>query len=85
MPVVALGAVLGHVLNSDVQQRYLETTRSGATIIAQVGIQPLLNAQQVAGGLSPAEIAQMDDKLQGAAVSQEVDRIKVWNRDGRIS
>jgi signal transduction histidine kinase len=84
VPVVALGAVLAHVLNSDVQQRYLETTRSSATLIAQVGIQPLLNAQQVAAGLSPAEITQIDDKLQGAAVSQEVDRIKVWNRDGRI-
>lgn len=84
MPVVALGAVLAHVLNSDVQQRYLETARSSATLITQVGIQPLLNAQQVAGGLSPAEIAQTDDKLQGAAVSQEVQRIKVWNRDGRI-
>lgn len=84
VPVVALGAVLAHVLNSDVQQRYLETARSSATLITQVGIQPLLNAQQVAGGLSPAEITQIDDKLQGAAVSQEVERIKVWNRDGRI-
>ena len=84
VPVVGLGAVLAHVLNSDVQQRYLETTRSSATLITQVGIQPLLNAQQVAGGLSPAEVGQIDNKLQGAAVSQEVDRIKVWNRDGRI-
>src|SRR3984893_7307782 len=84
VPVVALGAVLAHVLNADVQQRYLETSQSSATLIAQVGIQPLLNAQQVALGLSPSEISLTDDKLQGAAVSQEVQRIKVWNRNGTI-
>ncbi len=84
MPVVALGAVLAHELNVDVQQRYLETARSSASLITQVGIQPLLNSQQLAGGLSPAEIAQIDDKLQGAAVSDEVRRIKVWNRAGTV-
>jgi signal transduction histidine kinase len=84
VPVVALGAVLAHELNGDVQQRYIETSRSSAALIAQVGIQPLLNAQQVAGGLSPADIAQTDDRLQGAAVSQELRRIKVWNRGGTI-
>ena len=84
VPVVALGAVLAHVLNADVQQRYLDTARSSATLITQVGVQPLLNAQQVSGGLSPAEIAQINDKLQGAALSDEVRRIKVWNRGGTI-
>jgi len=84
VPVVALGVVLAHVLNADVQQRYLETARSSATLIAQVGIQPLLNEQQVATGLSSSEIAQVNDKLQGAELSNEVDRIKVWNRAGTI-
>ena len=84
VPVVALGAVLGHELNADVQQRSLETARSSATLIAQVGIQPLLNAQQIAFGLSPAEIAQIDTKLQGASVSQQVRRIKVWSRAGTV-
>lgn len=68
----------------DVQQRYLDTARSSATLITHVGIQPLLNAQEVAGGLTPAEIAQVDAQLQGASVSDEVRRIKVWNRDGLI-
>src|SRR4030088_103667 len=84
LPVVALGAVLAHVLNADVQQRYLDTSRTSATLITQVGIQPLLNSQQLTSGLSPAEVAQIDDKLQGAAVSDEVRRIKVWNRSGTI-
>src|SRR6184192_4558055 len=66
VPVVALGAVLAHELNADVQRRYLDTARSSATLITQVGIQPLLNAQQVTDGFSPADIATMDEKLQGA-------------------
>lgn len=85
VPVVVLGAVLAHVLNADVQQRYLETSRSSATLIAQVGIQPLLTAQLVAAGASPSDIAQIDAKLQGAAVADEVQRIKVWNRAGTIA
>jgi signal transduction histidine kinase len=85
VPVVVLGAVLAHVLNADVQQRYLETSRSSATLIAQVGIQPLLTAELVAGGASPTDIAQIDAQLQGAAVSNEVQRIKVWNRAGTIA
>jgi signal transduction histidine kinase len=84
VPVIALGAVLGHLLNTDVQQRYLESSRSSASLITQIGIQPLLNAQEMLNGLSPAEVAQVDEKLRGAAVSQQVQRIKVWNRSGTI-
>ena len=84
VPVVALGAVLGRELNVDVQQRYIETARSSATLIAQVGIQPLLTAQEVASGLSPAQTDQIAARLHGAGVSQEVTRIKVWNPDGTI-
>jgi signal transduction histidine kinase len=84
VPVVSLGAVLAHALNSDVQQRYLDTSRSSATLLTQVGVQPLLNAQQVADGLTPADVVTIDQKLQGAAVSEEVRRLKVWNRAGLI-
>lgn len=84
VPVVALGAVLAHLLNTDVQQRYLESSRISATLLTQVGVQPLLNSQQVANGLTPAEVAIIDQKLQGAALSDEVTRLKVWNRAGVI-
>lgn len=84
VPVVALGAVLARSINADVQQRYVESTQSSATLIAQVGIQPLLDAQQMTGGLSADDVSQIDGKLQGASVSSQVDRIKVWNRSGTI-
>jgi len=77
--------VLARELNIDVQQRYLDTAKSSAILITQVGIQPLLTSDQIAaGGLNPTEVAQMDSKLEGAAVSNEVRRIKVWNRAGTI-
>ncbi|HEY1419207.1 MAG TPA: HAMP domain-containing sensor histidine kinase [Candidatus Dormibacteraeota bacterium] len=84
VPVVALGAVLAHELNVDVQQRYLESARTSATLIAQVGIQPLLTQQMIFGGMTPTDVQQVDQQLQGVAVSKEVDRIKVWNRSGTI-
>ncbi len=82
--MVALGAVLAHVLNADVQQRYIETSRSSAALLTQVGIQPLLNSQELTDGLTPDQIAQIDQRLQGAAVGDEVRRIKVWNRAGTV-
>ncbi|HKV89268.1 MAG TPA: HAMP domain-containing sensor histidine kinase [Candidatus Dormibacteraeota bacterium] len=84
VPVVALGAVLAHELNVDVQQRYLDSARTSATLIAQVGIQPLLSPQMISGGMTPAEIQQVNQQLQGAAVSSDVERIKLWNRSGKI-
>lgn len=84
VPVLALGIVLGRALNSDVQQRYIDTAQSGATLLTQVGIQPLLTAQQMALGLTSDEVTAVDLKLQGAALSDEVRRLKVWNRSGTI-
>jgi signal transduction histidine kinase len=85
VPVLVLGALLARALNSDVQQRFLESSRSSAAILAQVGIQPLFTKDEVAGGgLGPDRVSQMDAKLQGAAVSTDVDRVKVWNRQGTI-
>jgi signal transduction histidine kinase len=84
LPVVALGFVLGRALNSDVQQRYIDSAETSAALITQVGIQPLISAQQVASGLTGDEVSTLDLKLQGASVSQQVRRLKVWNRAGTI-
>jgi signal transduction histidine kinase len=84
LPVLVLGIVLARALNSDVQQRFLDTSRASATILAQVGIQPLFTENDITGGLSPSGVSQIDAKLQGAAVSTEVERIKVWSRQGMI-
>jgi signal transduction histidine kinase len=84
VPVLALGAVLAHELNVDVQQRYLDTARTSASLIARVGIQPLLDEQMISNGMSASDIQTVDLRLQGAAVSDDVRRIKVWNRAGTV-
>jgi signal transduction histidine kinase len=84
VPVVALGAVLAHELNADVQQRYLETAQSSAALVARVGIQPLLDSQELAIGMTADQIIQVNQRLQGAAVSREIARIKVWNPAGTV-
>ena len=84
VPVVVLGAVLARELNADIQQRYIETSRSSATLITQVGIQPLLDKQQVAGGLTADQVGLLDARLQGASLSTQVRRLKVWNNGGLI-
>lgn len=84
MPIVALGGVLAHELNVDVQQRYLDQERSSAALITQIGIQPLLTDQQMSAGMTAADVAGMDQRLQGAALGSEIVRIKVWNRGGKI-
>src|SRR5260370_38506147 len=78
VPLIALGAVLAHELNVDLQQRYLETARTSATLITQVGIQPLLTAQQVEDGVSFTHVATIDDKLQAAPASTDLSRTKAW-------
>ena len=82
--MVVLGFVLGYELNADVQQRYLKSAQTSATLIAQVGVQPLLDFQQVNGGLTTFDVANIDEKMQGATGSGTVRRIKVWNRSGTI-
>src|SRR5207244_12785985 len=82
VPALALGAIIAHDLNVDLQQRYLDTAQSSATLITQVAVRPLLNPRELSEGLTAVQIADVDDKLQGAAVHQDVRRIKDWNRSG---
>ena len=84
VPVVALGAVLAAELNADVQRRYLDSARQSASLIVQVGVQPLLNPQQLVNGVSAADVADIDAKLQGASVGDQVRRLKIWNRHGTV-
>jgi len=84
VPVVALGVVIAQELNADIQARYLATGRTSATLIAQAGVQPLLTEQDLAGGLTSAQVDQINQRLQGASLSDEVRRIKVWNRVGEV-
>jgi signal transduction histidine kinase len=84
VPVIALGALLARQLNIDVQERYLDSSRTSATLIATVGVQPLVTSPELRSGFTDAEITAIDQRLQGAALSKEVRRLKIWNRQGTV-
>jgi signal transduction histidine kinase len=84
VPVIGLGVLLAYELSVDVQQRYIDSTRSTATLITTVGIQPLLTPSQLASGLTSDQVVQIDQKLHGAAASENVVRLKIWNSAGTI-
>lgn len=84
VPVVALGVVIAQELNSGIQQRYLASSRTSATLIVQAGVQPLLTQQELTNGLTLDQVGQINDRLAGAALSDEERRLKVWNRAGTV-
>jgi diguanylate cyclase (GGDEF)-like protein len=79
LPMVALGLILGRVLQTQLVGRTLSGATRSARIIARVGMQPELNAQNLAAGLSKREIATLDRIVSEPAVGEELARIKVWN------
>lgn len=84
LPVVALGVVIGQQLNASIQQRSLASARTSATLIVQAGVQPLLTPQELTDGLTVDQIGQINDRLAGAALSDQERRLKVWNRAGTV-
>ncbi len=84
LPMVALGVILANVLQTQVVDRALSDATRSARIIARVGVQPKLNPQNLATGLSPSEIASLDHELGAPAIGQDLARIKVWNANDTV-
>ncbi|MDQ6919699.1 MAG: hypothetical protein M3Z98_10115, partial [Candidatus Dormibacteraeota bacterium] len=84
IPVVALGIGLGNVINSGVEQQNLEEVKTNLSVVAQVGIQPLLIPSDLTDGLSNARLDQFDSRLQGVAFGKVIARLKIWNRLGVV-
>jgi two-component system, cell cycle sensor histidine kinase PleC len=91
VPVIALGVGLGDVINSGVQQQNLAEANRNAVVLAQAGIQPLLEpsdltvgASNLTSGLANSRLDQLDNSLRGVAFGKVVARLKIWNRQGVV-
>ncbi len=84
LPMVALGVILGRVLQSQVVDRALQDATRSARIIARVGVQPRLDPQNLGRGLSAADVAALDRVLGDPQVGRDLARIKVWNTGHQI-
>jgi diguanylate cyclase (GGDEF)-like protein len=80
LPMLALGLILARVLQSQVVDRTLADATRSARIIALLGVQPKLTPQNLAHGLSPADVSALDHQLSAPAVGEDLARIKVWNQ-----
>ena len=78
-----LGVVLARSIESGIKHRNLESARNSAVLVSRLGVQSRLTPGQLARGLSPAEIIDLDRALR-SGFGREVSRIKIWNADRRI-
>ena len=84
LPIVALGLVLGHYLQGQIESRALGNARQIAVISSRLGIQPLLSPNDLDRGLTPAKLASFDDALGKGLAGSDIARVKIWNRTGKI-
>ena len=84
LPTVALGLILAWVLQSQIVDRTLADATRSARIIARLGVQPTLTPQNLRNGLGASEISELDGRLNGPSVGQDLARIKVWNAAHQI-
>ena len=82
--VVLLGIALSQVLSSLIERRALESAKQAAILSVAVGIQPLLQGEDLSGPLSGDATAKLDRALRGSLRGTEVARIKVWNADSHL-
>lgn len=84
LPMVLFGFVLARVLQAQIVSRTLEDATESARIVAHIGIQPHLSAQDLRSGLTPAGIRALDQQLSARSVTQDLARIKIWNSHYRV-
>ncbi len=79
LPMVVLGFILARVLQAQIVSGALDNATESARIIAHLGIEPHLSAQDLRTGLKPAGVRALDRQLSGRSVTQDLARIKIWN------
>jgi diguanylate cyclase (GGDEF)-like protein len=84
LPMFVLGFVLARVLQAQIVSRTLADASESARIIAHLGIEPHLSAQDLRTGLSPAGIRALDQQLSARSVTQDLARIKIWNSKYKV-
>jgi diguanylate cyclase (GGDEF)-like protein len=84
VPVVALGVILAHVLQTQITARTLADAGQSARLLARVGIQPALSPKEMRDGLSPAGIRALDEQLRTPSVAHNLARIKIWNAQNKV-
>jgi signal transduction histidine kinase len=84
LPVIGLGVALGFEVNAEIHQHDVVAAANSADLMTRVGVQPLLSRADMAGGLSPDRITEVDQSLAREEIGKSATRIKVWNVHGMV-
>ena len=85
IPIVVLGLVLGYYIQQQIKDRALANARQVAVLSSELGIQPLLSPSDLKNGLTPERFRSLDRALGTNVMGDQVARVKIWNRDGRVA
>lgn len=84
VPIVCLGLVLGYSLRRQIERNAHEKARDVAVLTSHVGLEPLLTRANLERSLTPEHRGKLDEALSNPAVRQQLVRVKIWNRAGRV-
>ena len=85
LPILALGLILSHILESFVRERAILTARQSIEAAARVGVQPHIRDEDLSEGFSELEYERLDTLLHGEALLDgAAGEYKIWNRDLQV-
>jgi hypothetical protein len=84
VPVLLLGVILSASYRSEADRRGLAQGGSEALLMAQTGVEPLLNGQPLSRGLTPSEMAAMNRLVHNAIGSGDVLRLRLRDLTGGV-
>jgi diguanylate cyclase (GGDEF)-like protein len=85
LPIVGLGLVLARDLRQSIRAEAISDARVVATLTARLRIQPLLRPSDLrAGRLGAERMRGLTETLRSELGPEDVARIKLWDRDGRV-
>jgi diguanylate cyclase (GGDEF)-like protein len=84
VPVLILGLVLAASYRSEARQRGLAVGRSEALLVAQTGVEPLLDGRPLSSGLTPSQVADLQRLVVHAVKGGEILRLRVRDLAGQV-
>src|SRR4051812_44845639 len=84
LATVALGLVLGAMLESQIRSRAIADASNSAELVARFGIEPQLSAAALKQGLSPEAVASLNALLRGGYTSSSIVAIEGKNTHGKV-
>jgi diguanylate cyclase (GGDEF)-like protein len=84
IPILLLGVVLQHYLQSRVQDRAESNATQTALAISRSEVEQGLSARELQAGLTKADVRGLDKALGRPEIRNDVNAVTVWNRSLRV-